>query len=136
MSDQFTKAERSQIMRAVKSKNTVPEILVRKIVHRLGYRFRLHRCDLPGTPDIVLPGLRKIINIHGCFWHLHTCRHGQTAPRNNAKYWQQKRLRNAARDRATLRQLRHQRWRVLTLWQCQLKNPSSVARRIKNFLES
>ena len=86
-------------MAAVKSRNTKPELLVRRLVHSLGYRFRLHRRDLPGTPDIVLTKFRKIINVHGCFWHMHTCRHARLAPATNADYWQKKRLGNAARDR-------------------------------------
>jgi DNA mismatch endonuclease (patch repair protein) len=134
MGETFTKAERSRVMAAVKSKDTTPELLVRRLVHRLGFRFRLHRRELPGTPDIVLPRLRKIINVHGCFWHMHACRHGRVAPVFNASYWQQKRSRNSARDRRTGRQLRRLGWSVLTVWECQMKNAELVAKRIRRFL--
>jgi DNA mismatch endonuclease, patch repair protein len=134
MSEKISKAERSRVMAAVKSKNTTPELVVRRFVYGLGYRFRLHRRDLPGTPDIVLSGLGKIINVHGCFWHLHTCRHARRAPVNNADYWQKKRIRNAARDRVSLRHLRRDGWRVLTIWECQMKDPNKLRRRIAKFL--
>src|SRR5689334_13283034 len=99
MPEKLTKAERSRVMAAVTSRDTTPEMIVRRFVHRLGYRFRLHRRDLPGTPDVVLPKLRKVINVHGCFWHLHTCAHARRMPVNNAEYWAEKRKRNAERDR-------------------------------------
>jgi len=121
-------------MAAVKSKDTVPELLVRRLVHRLGYRFRLHRRDLPGTPDIVLPRLRKIINVHGCFWHMHTCRHARRAPVTNAAYWRKKRLGNAARDRRVLRCLRRNGWQVLTIWECQTRDLLGLSRRLMRFL--
>ncbi|HET6248168.1 MAG TPA: DNA mismatch endonuclease Vsr [Tepidisphaeraceae bacterium] len=134
MPEKFTKAERSRIMAAVKSRDTKPELLIRRLVHRLGYRFRLHRRDLPGTPDIVLPRLRKIINVHGCFWHMHSCRHAQRAPRANALYWRNKRLANARRDRRNLRRLRRAGWEVLVIWECQLKDVQRMADRIRRFL--
>lgn len=122
------------MMAAVRSGDTRPEMVVRRLVHRLGYRFRLHRRDLPGTPDIVLPRLRKVINVHGCFWHRHGCRHGRVAPVRNAGYWEAKRLRNAARDRRTLRQLRRAGWKVLMVWECQLRDPGKLAARVGRFL--
>jgi DNA mismatch endonuclease, patch repair protein len=121
-------------MAAVKSKDTTPEILVRRIVHGLGYRFRLHRRDLPGTPDIVLVRLRKIINVHGCFWHNHTCRHGRVAPVRNAAYWRRKRLGNAERDRRALRRLRRAGWRVLVIWECEMRVRGRLVERILKFL--
>jgi DNA mismatch endonuclease (patch repair protein) len=136
MSERFSKVERSRVMAAIKSKDTSPELLVRRLVHRLGYRFRLHCRDLPGTPDIVLPRLRKIINVHGCFWHLHTCRHARLAPVNNANYWQKKREGNAARDRKNLRKLRLDGWKVLTIWECQTRNADRLRLRIQKFLVS
>jgi DNA mismatch endonuclease (patch repair protein) len=123
-------------MAAVKSRDTTPELTVRRIVHDLGYRFRLHRRDLPGTPDIVLPKHHKVINVHGCFWHLHTCAHARRAPVKNADYWQSKRRGNAARDRQAVRQLRALGWHVLTVWECQLKDPATVAKTIAKFLKS
>lgn len=134
MPEMFTKKERSRIMAAVKSRDTKPEVLVRQLVHRLGYRFRLHRRDLPGTPDIVLPKRRKIINVNGCFWHLHTCRHGRIAPVVNADYWQQKRMRNSIRDRHNLRELRRAGWHVLIIWECQVKDRDRLLKRLVEFL--
>jgi DNA mismatch endonuclease, patch repair protein len=121
-------------MRAVKSKDTTPEIVVRRLVHALGYRFRLHRRDLPGTPDIVLPRLGKIINVHGCFWHRHGCRRGRVSPVRNAAYWQAKRARNASRDRRTAAQLRRAGWSVLTVWECQMQDVDRLSQRIREFL--
>lgn len=134
MPERITQSQRSRIMAAVKSRDTKPELLVRRMVHRLGFRFRLHVADLPGTPDIVLPRLRKIINVHGCFWHCHTCRRGQRSPVANSEYWQAKRDRNARRDRRVARQLRQQGWGVLTVWECQTRDLAALAMRILGFL--
>jgi DNA mismatch endonuclease (patch repair protein) len=134
MSERFSNTERSRIMAAVKSKDTSPELMVRSLIHKLGYRYRLHRRDLPGTPDIVLPALRKVINVHGCFWHLHSCKHAQRAPVKNAGYWQKKRLGNALRDRRNLRRLRRDGWCVLVIWECQIKDPRKLRARIESFL--
>jgi DNA mismatch endonuclease, patch repair protein len=134
MSEKFTKAERSRIMAAVKSRDTTPELIVRRLVHRLGYRFRLNRRDLPGTPDIVFPALRKIINVHGCFWHLHSCKHGRIAPVRNAGYWAAKRAGNLQRDRNVGRQLRRMGWSVLTLWECEIRHVERLEGRIATFL--
>lgn len=136
MPEKFTQAERSRIMAAVKSRDTKPEIVVRCLIHRLGYRFRLHRRNLPGTPDIVLPRLRRIINVHGCFWHLHDCRHGRIAPATNAAYWANKRLGNAARDQDVVAQLRRRGWRVLTVWECQTRNVHRLTSRLAQFLRA
>lgn len=121
-------------MAAVKSRDTKPELIVRRLVHSLGFRFRLHRRDLPGTPDIVLPRLRKIINVHGCFWHRHTCRHGRREPVINAAYWRAKRMGNAVRDRRNLRKLRRAGWRVLVVWECQTRSIERLYERIGSFL--
>ena len=107
---------------------------MRRLVHRLGYRFRLHRRDLPGTPDIVLVKLRKIINVHGCFWHMHTCRHARLSPVTNADYWKKKRLGNAARDRRVVRQLRRGGWQVLTIWECQTRDMPKLNAQVLYFL--
>jgi DNA mismatch endonuclease (patch repair protein) len=133
---QPAKWRRSQIMRAVKSKGTKPEMLVRRVAHALGYRFRLHRRDLPGTPDLVLARLRKIINVHGCFWHRHACRHGRIGPVKNAAYWDAKRARNAARDKRSLAALRRAGWSVLTIWECEMRDVDRLMERIGRFLES
>ena len=106
-------------MASVKSRDTAPEMRVRRLVHRLGFRFRLHRHDLPGTPDLVFPRLGRVIFVHGCFWHLHSCRKGRTAPQTRAAFWRAKREGNAARDKAVIASLRRSGWRVLVVWECQ-----------------
>jgi DNA mismatch endonuclease, patch repair protein len=133
MADVFTSAERSQIMRAVRSTDTKPEMKVRRLVFSLGYRYRLHVASLPGTPDLVFPRLRKIINISGCFWHMHSCGRCRV-PETRRKYWLAKLERNRRRDVRTLRALRQLGWRVLTVWECQLNNPKQLRRRVSSFL--
>jgi DNA mismatch endonuclease (patch repair protein) len=112
--------QRSATMRAVKSRDTKPELEIRSWLHRSGYRFRLHRKDLPGTPDIVFPGLHKVVFVHGCFWHRHSCRRGKRIPKNNRDYWVEKVRRNVARDGFNVEQLREQGWRVFVVWECQI----------------
>lgn len=136
MPETLTRAQRSRVMAAVKARDTNPEKLVRSIVHRLGFRFRLHAADLPGKPDIVLPRHKKVINVHGCFWHLHSCPHGRRAPVANADYWQAKRDRNAERDRRVIRQLRKEGWAVLTIWECQTRDHAALSKIILRFLSA
>jgi DNA mismatch endonuclease (patch repair protein) len=119
MPDQFSALERSRVMRAVKSGDTTPELIVRRLVHALGYRFRLHRRDLPGQPDLVFPRLGKAIQVHGCFWHRHACEAGQSTPATRVDYWNAKFARNVERDRRNLRRLRRLGWSVLVVWECQ-----------------
>ena len=126
----------SIMMAAVESRDTRPEMIVRSLVHRLGFRFRLHRRDLPGTPDIVLPRLRKNINVHGCFWHMHTCRHARREPVANADYWRKKRRRNAARDKRNLVEVRKLAWEVLTVWECEVRDPEQLTARLSRFLSA
>jgi DNA mismatch endonuclease (patch repair protein) len=121
MPDQFSPAERSRIMRAVKSCDTTPEMVVRRLVHGMGYRYRLKCRDLPGQPDLVLPRLRKAILVHGCFWHRHACEAGQSTPASRIDYWQAKFGRNVLRDRRNLRKLRRLGWSVLVVWECQTR---------------
>ena len=125
--------ERSRIMRSVKSKDTGPEMVVRRLVHGLGYRYRLHRSDLPGTPDLVLPGRNAVIFVHGCFWHGHDCPRGARVPKTNRAYWMAKIVRNSVRDAANLKRLKAAGWRVLTLWECDLKS-AKLQYRITHFL--
>jgi DNA mismatch endonuclease, patch repair protein len=135
--DVFDTEKRSEIMRRVKGRDTTPELLVRRLVHRMGYRFRLHRKDLPGKPDLVFPGRRKIIFVHGCFWHGHTCRRGRNRPSTRREYWDRKLDRNKERDQQTTRRLRRMGWSVLIVWECQLR-PSKIdttLRRIQRFLD-
>lgn len=136
MADTVSKRERSRIMAAVKSKDTTPELFVRRLVHSLGYRYRLHVRSLPGTPDLVFPRLRKIINVNGCFWHMHGCPRCRV-PSSRRAYWIAKMERNAARDERTLRQLRRAAWSVMVIWECQISGSrmDQLRRRIAAFLD-
>ena len=136
MSERISREARSRIMRAVRGRDTGPERAVRSIVHALGFRFRLHRKDLPGTPDLVLPRHRTVILVHGCFWHAHRCRAGRVEPRSNAAFWREKRLGNRRRDARVRAALRARGWTVLEIWECQLKSPDTVASRIRSALRN
>ena len=125
--------DRSENMRAIRSKDTLPEVAVRSLVHRLGYRFRLHRADLPGKPDLVFPVRRKVIFVHGCFWHSHGCKTG-LVPKSNRDFWLPKLRRNKARDKKNLDALAKQGWNPLVIWQCELKDSHAVGLRVKKFL--
>ena len=131
-----TAAQRSRIMRAVKSKDTAPELAVQRLAHALGYRHRLHARDLPGSPDLTFPRRKKVIFVHGCFWHGHRCERGDRTPHNNRAYWQRKIARNRARDRRCLKDLKAQGWRTLVVWECQIKATERLARRLGRFLDS
>jgi DNA mismatch endonuclease (patch repair protein) len=134
--DVFDTQKRSAIMRAVKSKNTRPELKVRRLLHRAGYRYRLHREDLPGKPDLVFPSRRKAIFIHGCFWHQHPgCRHADR-PSSNNEYWQKKLNRNMARDAAAQDALRIMGWQTFVVWECLLKEEVVLLKELKEFLAS
>jgi DNA mismatch endonuclease (patch repair protein) len=125
---------RSEIMRRVKAKDTTAELTARSALHRLGYRFRLHRADLPGKPDIVLPGRRAAIFVHGCFWHGHDCARGARVPKANRGYWVEKIARNRARDVAHAAALEACGWRALVLWECELSDRDALERRLRGFL--
>ncbi|MBN2672987.1 MAG: DNA mismatch endonuclease Vsr [Deltaproteobacteria bacterium] len=127
MADTLTKEQRSHTMRSVKGKNTKPELLVRSVLHSLGFRFRLNRKDLPGKPDIVLPKYKTVIFVHGCFWHRHKgCKHA-TMPASNQNYWKPKFERTIERDRENERRLRAQGWLVCTLWECEVRKDAFLA---------
>ncbi len=134
MSDTVAPDRRSWIMRQVKSEDTSPERLVRSLLHRLGYRFRLHRRDLPGSPDIVFPGRKKAIFVHGCFWHGHSCPRGARIPKTNTDYWLKKIARNKERDRQRLEELRSLGWDVLVVWECEIKDIDALRARLSDFL--
>jgi len=136
MADVLSLAQRTACMRAVRSKDTSPEMLVRRTAHALGYRYALHVGRLPGKPDLVFTSRRKIIFVHGCFWHNHNCARGSRMPATNPVYWQTKRERNARRDTANIRQLRKEGWSVMTIWECRTKNRAALATRIRRFLQS
>lgn len=127
---------RSDVMRAVKSRDTHPELLVRKLLHAMGLRFRLHRKDLPGSPDIVLAGRKMAIFVHGCFWHGHDCSRGARVPKTNSEYWKAKIRRNLVRDERAAGELMAQGWRVLIIWQCELKvrDRASLVQRLESAL--
>jgi DNA mismatch endonuclease (patch repair protein) len=121
-------------MRAVKSKDTTPEKIVRSIVHHLGFRFRLLRNDLPGKPDLVFPRLKKIIFVHGCFWHGHHCKRGDRVPIHNRAYWIEKIEKNRSRDRKNTRLLRTIGWHQKVIWECKLKNQDKIRIALQDFL--
>lgn len=133
MADTRTKEQRSRIMKSVGDRDTGPELAVRRLLHRLGYRFRLQRRDLPGRPDIVFPGRRKAIFIHGCFWHGHGCGKGQL-PKSRTEYWIAKIKGNRDRDVRAVSRLEDAGWQTLTIWQCELKKPDNVFLALRNFL--
>lgn len=122
---------RSAVMRAVKSRDTKPEIAVRRLVHGMGLRFRLEGAGLPGKPDLVLPRHKLAVFVHGCFWHGHDCPRGARAPKTNRDYWLAKIARNKARDARVKRELRAMGWRVFVVWECALRDRSKLERRIK-----
>ncbi len=132
--DVFTPEKRSAVMARVKAGDTGPELKVRQLTHALGYRYRLHRKDLPGKPDLVFAGRRKVIFVHGCFWHGHDCKRGARRPRQNARYWQAKIARNVARDAATLHALSKLGWESLVIWECALKDRETLTDQIIAFL--
>lgn len=127
--DRFTPSQRSDMMSKVRGKNTRPEERVRSILHRLGFRFRLHRKDLPGTPDIVLPKYGTVIFVHGCFWHRHPGCKKASMPQTNKEFWERKLARNVERDAEVSEKLTRIGWRVLVVWECELKNPGALAAR-------
>lgn len=121
-------------MRAVRSKDTKPEHVVRRLAHGLGYRFRLHRKDLPGRPDLVFPGRRAVILVHGCFWHGHDCSKGQKRPATNQAFWDAKLDGNKERDEKNEAALKEAGWRVLVVWECELRDRDALAARLRTFL--
>lgn len=120
-------------MARIRSKDSAPELLVRRLIHQSGFRYRLHRHDLPGRPDMVFPGRRKIIFVHGCFWHSHDC-HLAHQPGSHSEYWTPKLERNKARDKANREKLRAQGWDVLVIWECETAEPINVKTRVCEFL--
>jgi len=134
--DIFQRKKRSEIMSRVRSTNTLPEIRVRKILHHSGYRFRLHRKDLPGTPDIVLPAYRAVVLVHGCFWHRHPKCPDASMPNSRKEFWKKKFADNVERDAKNTAALRHLGWNVLVVWECELRNEAAVADTLKSLLDA
>jgi DNA mismatch endonuclease (patch repair protein) len=135
--DCFTSKMRSKIMRAVKGRNTKPELIVHQILDSLGFRYRLHIDSLPGCPDIVFTKRKKVIFVHGCFWHRHTCKRGRKIPASRGEYWKPKLERNRKRDLAIRKKLRALGWQYFIVWECQIppKNLANLTKRIAEFLK-
>lgn len=131
--DTRTPKKRSEIMAAVRTKDTGPELYVRKRLFANGYRYRLHGKGLPGRPDIVFPRRSKVVFVHGCFWHGHRCSKGKL-PKSHLRYWKPKIAENKKRDRRNVIQLSRMNWRTLVVWQCELKNDKLLMRKLKHFL--
>ena len=132
--DRISEEHRSWNMSRIRSKNTSPERKLRSLLHALGYRFRLHRRDLPGQPDIVLPRFRAVVFVHGCYWHRHrNCRYAYT-PKTRVEFWRSKFDENVERDRQALRSLRELGWRVLVVWECEIPDEKALTRRLRRFL--
>jgi DNA mismatch endonuclease, patch repair protein len=132
--DVFTPEERSAVMRAVPGRDSSAELKVRRALTRMGVRYRLHRRDLPGSPDIVLPGRRLVLFVHGCFWHGHDCSRGAREPKTNADYWRAKIARNRVRDAAAVVALQALGWRAEAVWECELKDEARLAARLNALL--
>jgi len=135
MSDTLTRLQRKFCMSQNKGKDTSPEIYVRGLVHCLGYRYRLHRRDLPGCPDMVFPGKKKVIFINGCYWHRHNCKKGRSMPATRKDFWQPKFKKTILRDKRNLKKLRLLGWKILVIWECQMQDAEKLTRRLRAFLK-
>lgn len=133
MADSLSPSRRSQLMGRVRQKNTSPEMAVRREAHRLGFRFRLHRRDLPGRPDLVFPRLRKAIFVHGCFWHRHDCRRA-TTPKSNVSFWENKFSKNVVRDAIVLAKLQALGWSTAVIWECEAVDAAGLSARLVELL--
>jgi DNA mismatch endonuclease, patch repair protein len=131
--DTLSPEQRSRLMSQVRQRDTGPELLIRSMLHRLGYRFRVHRRDLPGTPDLVFPARRSVVFVHGCFWHGHSCRCGRR-PSSNVTFWDEKIRKNKERDDRVQKQLRTAGWRVLAVWECETKDGPVLEKTLTRFL--
>ena len=136
MTDIYSQKKRSEIMARVPSTGTKPELLVRKVAHGLGYRFRLHKENLPGRPDLVFPRHRKIIFVHGCFWHCHKHCKGAKRPVTNSVFWDQKLSRNMERDQQNAAALREEGWNILVVWECETRDQDRLIGKIFHFLKA
>ncbi|MDB5571009.1 MAG: very short patch repair endonuclease [Hyphomicrobiales bacterium] len=126
--------QRSAIMRAVRSRNTTPEMKVRALLRPIAPGYRLHRKDVPGSPDVAYVGARRAVFVHGCFWHGHDCARGARTPKTNADYWLAKIARNRARDQRNLEELKRRGWRALVVWECELSDEPALAGRLRAFV--
>lgn len=133
--DVLTPKQRARCMAAIRGQDTGPEMLVRRLLTAMGYRYRLHSRELPGRPDLVFASRQAVVLVHGCFWHRHTCRAGRAMPRTRHAFWRAKLEGNAARDKRTRAALRRNGWRVLVVWECQLHDVDRLASRLRDFLD-
>jgi DNA mismatch endonuclease, patch repair protein len=134
--DVLTPEQRQRCMASITGKNTKPELIVRKLLFSMGYRYRLHYSNLPGKPDLVFQGKRKVILIHGCFWHRHDCKKGNSMPNNNSEFWKKKLSDNASRDNRNICELNKLGWEVLVIWECQIKDLQSLAVNLHSYLQA
>jgi len=135
VADVLSITQRTRCMAAVRGKNTGPEMLLRRLLFSLGYRFRLHKTSLPGKPDIVFAGRKKVVFCHGCFWHMHDCKRGHSTPSTNSEFWQNKRSQNVRRDARTRESLEKMGWASEIVWECELGRPShDLVLRLRAFL--
>ena len=134
MTDVYSREKRSEVMGRVKGRDTGPELKLRRLLTRLGLRYRLHRKDLPGRPDVVMAGRRTVVFMHGCFWHGHDCARGARSPKANAEYWTAKIGRNVARDRRVQGELAEAGWRPIVVWECELKDEAALEARLSTEL--
>ena len=132
--DVHSTATRSFNMSRIRGKDTKPELVVRRLAHAIGYRYRLHGAKLPGRPDLVFPSRKKVLFVHGCFWHRHTCKLGQPKPKTRPEFWATKFEANVRRDAENLRKLADAGWDALTVWQCETDDLDALAKRLRSFL--
>jgi DNA mismatch endonuclease, patch repair protein len=135
MVDVLTPEQRRLNMSRIRGKDTKPEMIVRRLLHSMGFRYRLHRRELPGCPDLVFPARKKAIFVHGCYWHMHSCRYGQVAPATNAEFWAAKRKANVARDQRNQVKLADAGWTSITVWECETKDVAKIGVRLRKFLQ-
>jgi DNA mismatch endonuclease, patch repair protein len=135
MTDVLTQVQRRRNMAAIRGKDTGPERTIRRLVHSMGYRYLLHDRRLPGRPDLVFPRRRKVIFVHGCFWHMHECKYGRVVPATNAEFWHIKRTANVERDVRSAKALSAQGWDVLVTWECEIRDLQALTQRLIAFLE-
>jgi DNA mismatch endonuclease (patch repair protein) len=134
MADVHNPTQRSFNMSRICSRDTRPEMIVRSIVHRMGYRYSLHKKSLPGKPDLVFVRYRKIIDVHGCFFHMHDCRYGRVVPATNVEFWKTKRQSNYDRDQRNFKALKREGWKMMIVWECETRNLAKLSKRIERFL--
>jgi DNA mismatch endonuclease (patch repair protein) len=134
MTDVLSTEQRRFCMSRIRDKNTKPEIVVRQLVRQMGIGYRLHVKDLPGKPDLVFRKHKKIIFVHGCFWHMHACKYGRVVPKTNTEFWQKKRLSNKLRDIKNRQELNRLGWKSIVIWECQTRNPECLLKKLKTFL--